>query len=153
MTKKGKTSIVIRAIPLLIALIIIIGVSMLAYESITNIQDYNVLSDKYNNIIHKYMEKPEFLKLIENDRNYIYCNESTRDYCYNCVNFTEDAIKQLKNSSYDVYRVHGTLNNSIYEGNHRWLAVKVYIEPTTGKIITPDKLKEKYKIKSEVKIL
>ena len=108
-----------------------------------------------NQITYDFMEKPEFLKLIENNNEGSTCwiNNTYQNGCYNCVNFTESALIKLNNNSYEVWRVEGETYRDNRQEDHRWLAVKIYIEPTTGTIITPDKLKEEYTIQREVKVL
>ena len=62
---------------------------------------------------------------------------------YNCRNFSIDLVAQLKEAGYDAEYCSGTYNGS----PHGFVKVEVYIESTSGLIITPDRFNSDYTIK------
>ena len=100
------------------------------------------LEDERNSIINS---KPLFQRIAEG-----VANEHEYSSDYNCVDFTKELVKRLEEAGYETDEVEGYAlwcgsNGNFHECQHAWTKVTVYIESTTGEILSPDKYKEMYK--------
>lgn len=64
---------------------------------------------------------------------------------YNCLNYSRDYVKQLQFDGYKARVVTGPLEKGS-ESRHAWVELTLYIDPTSGLIITPN---EKYFIEDK----
>lgn len=90
--------------------------------------------------------KPLFQQIAEDVAN---SHEYSDDY--NCVDFTRDLVKALKEAGYEAEKVVGYArwcdpNKNSNDCLHAWTKVTVYIESTTGKVLTPEEYEENYNI-------
>jgi hypothetical protein len=60
----------------------------------------------------------------------------------NCVDFSRDVTAMLREQGYDAWQIQGHCTGDNYpnagQDNHAWVEVRLWIEPQTGNIISPN---------------
>jgi GT2 family glycosyltransferase len=66
---------------------------------------------------------------------------------YNCDDFTRELVRRLREAGYEAERVEGYAlwcQDGTSRCRHAWTKLTIYIESTTGEILTPEKYEEMY---------
>jgi len=97
--------------------------------------------DVRGNVIIKTVQKSE--QPFEEIINDVYTQNTYND-TFKCGEFSKELVRRLKENGYEAEYIKGELCVEKPCGCHAWVKLSIYVESTSGEILTPDYYKENY---------
>lgn len=112
-----------------LASIVFIFIAFFHFSGLSYVSIYSLINGDV-------METPTFLQINEN----LLKETEYKANSWDCDDISYEYIDRLRQQGYIARMVHGKYNNTC----HAWVEIKIMVETTSGKIITPQKFEELY---------